>query len=282
MISTSGATLLFCEGEPTSLDHALLSYLPYRTSPRLIPAGGKQGIPSFVSGALSGRPEEPPYLVFRDRDLDAEPPQQPQLVQLHPTKPIYSGYRSCIESYFLSGTVMVTYWNEALTKRGPSPLSSTQFDGVIEVAARKVADYQAVRWGLKKLAREHYATDLPDKLADDSGGLPADLSYAGCVDDATSVINGYRANAGARTPELFRTYASEYRARFQDQRFFTLGAFLVWFHGKDLKTAFQTELERQHPNLNFPTDHYMKWAAGQMARWYQQYPDLVELVDRVG
>jgi hypothetical protein len=279
MIITTGATLVFCEGLPNSYDRLLLTNLPW-SNVDVIPAGGKYGISSFVEGALHGR-SDTPYVIFRDRDLDVEPPPQPQIVRLHSTKPIYAGYRSCIESYFLSGSMMVFYWTEALEKRGPCPLTAVQFDTLIESAARNIADYQAVRWGLKKLKRIHPADDLPDKLGEASGELPGDLSFSSCYTDALSIIGGYRGRAGARTPELFTTYANEYRQRFGDPQFFLTKGYLSWFHGKDLTTAFNAELARQRPDVNFPTTHYMGWTAPRFQQWYDQFPDLMELVDLI-
>jgi len=278
---TTGATLLFCEGLPRSLDRLMLTNLP-DMNVEVVPTGGKKGMPAFVEGAVYGRTDNPRYVLFRDRDLDAEPPPQPHLIRLEASKPLYAGHRSCIESYFLSGAMMVEYWNEVLVKWGVCPLDAAGFDSVIEDAARQLADYQAVRWGLRKLRQMHAANDLPDKLGESSGQLPPDLAYASCLTDALSILGGYRENAGARTPESLKQYAEEYRMRFADAQFFAAKAYLAWFHGKDLTTAFNTALATQRPTLNFPTGHYMNWAAEQMGqRWYNQFPDLVELIQLV-
>lgn len=74
--------LLFCEGK-TDIQ-ALRGALGASTSLlTLVPTTGKRGMWAYIRGYLAARyPEgaEPPYLVFRDRDFDREPGDEPELI----------------------------------------------------------------------------------------------------------------------------------------------------------------------------------------------------------
>jgi hypothetical protein len=42
---------------------------------------------------------EPSFFAFRDRDFDAQPPVNIQLIQLFSNKPVFLSHRACIEKY---------------------------------------------------------------------------------------------------------------------------------------------------------------------------------------
>ncbi len=78
-MSIISGPFLFCEGKPDSFDALMLVKLePSKAA--IVPSGGKYGINNFVQGRLSVYSKTPEYLVFRDRDFDAEPPDTPCLI----------------------------------------------------------------------------------------------------------------------------------------------------------------------------------------------------------
>ncbi len=145
--------MVFCEGKPSSLDFTVLDRLLTKKPVAIVPAGGKQGMRSFIDGRLSNTRDQPPYLAFRDRDFDRKPPQKPCLIPLT-GKPIFLSFRACIENYLLSANLLDRYWRESARgprwNYGPSP-GVEEIDEWIKKSAQKIAVYQAVRWALATL-----------------------------------------------------------------------------------------------------------------------------------
>jgi len=107
-----GTKLLFCEGEPQSLDFRLLNGLLRGRPPTtlIVPSGGKQGLRSFIRGRLAGYSSPLPYVVFRDRDFDVEPPIDVTLISPQPDGTMFLTYRAAVKNYLLDATLIDSYW----------------------------------------------------------------------------------------------------------------------------------------------------------------------------
>lgn len=75
--------LLFCEGDANSLDRLLLNRLLEDKPPHvtIVPGGGKHQLRAFARGRLAAENSSVAYLVFRDRDLDEQPPIEVSLIR---------------------------------------------------------------------------------------------------------------------------------------------------------------------------------------------------------
>lgn len=264
--------IVFCEGKPNSLDARVLQRLDIPS--RTWPAGGKRGINAFVDGALSGQGSPAPtYLIFRDRDLDAQPPAAPVLIQLPGTsKRTFTTYRACIESYLISPDLLHEFWNlpPQTTAFGPAP-GVSELAARIEAAARQISGYEAVRWALSGLLDQVKFPHLEDRLTDQSGILPPNTAFADCRTEAEARIRKFKSAVAAFDVQLFRRIAKEHHRKFQDPRFYSQSQYLVWFHGKDLCAAVRN-------NLGFSVDKmraFLTWAVEKFDPL--AFPDFTEL-----
>ena len=85
--------LIFCEGQPDSLDSMLLNRIKSSNS-QINPVGGKFAMRAFIQGRMSGySPDRCPDCVgFRDRDFDMDPPATSQLIRFPGKTPIWLTY----------------------------------------------------------------------------------------------------------------------------------------------------------------------------------------------
>lgn len=275
-----GTKLIFCEGAPQSLDNRLLSSLLRDLPPTtlIVPLGGKQGLRSFIRGRLAGYSIPPPYIAFRDRDFDVEPPHDVTLIIPQPDRPIYLTYRAAIENYLLDAAMIDKYWsthkeNAPKWSHGNSP-GANEIRSWMNEAARQISCYQAVRWALSKLKPSHRWPELNTTWTKGSGDLPTSLAESDCLTQAKNLVSDYGTAAGSVSEEKFLDGYQHFSAMFSSPEFLDHAEYLVWFHGKDLKKSMQ----KQRGN-SISLVHFLEWAV-EHADW-SQHADLRQLADLV-
>jgi hypothetical protein len=271
--------IVFCEGQPGSLDNLLLAHLLPIGYAEVKPLGGKHGMRAYIEGYLDTYPADaqPSYLGFRDRDFDAEPPKQPQLIRLHGEKPIWLSYRATVENYLVDADLIRQYWTERENApgwaHGPA-LSTDEIENHIAESARELADYQAVRWALTKLKPGDHWPGVSTTWTAGSGAIPPSLEYDQCLAQASQLVLSFQQEIQDIHPNHLQTCAETYRERFADHHFFERAQHLIWFHGKDHLVLLCRRL-----SPNFPRRHYANWAAEHVD--IQKHPDLQQLVTLV-
>ena len=242
-----GTKLLFCEGDPGSYDYGLLSRLLVGRSPSsaIAPLGGKQGIRSFVRGRLSAYPDQkqPDYVVFRDRDFDAEPPPSEVLIPLYQDRPVFLSHRAAVENYLLNSALIHQYWEECATRgpawqHGNSP-GEDDLDSWMRQAAMEIKCYQAVRWALASVKPPDRWPEVRSTWTEGSGYLPPSLAEDDCLRRARRLVTDFRNETSEVTEERLLAHCERFSEQFSHAGFFEDGSFLVWFHGKDLRKAMQ-------------------------------------------
>lgn len=277
MSVVSAGTIIFCEGKPNGLDDSLLQSLNLPANVLIKPSGGKRSLAVYAQVELAKYDsDKPSYLTFRDRDFDAKPPDRIQLIRpFGNKKPVFYTYFACIENYLLDAQVMNAYWQEfdstALRwNYGPSPGIAALADW-IEAGAREIAEYQAVRWALASLKPGLRWPEVSNHWTKDGDGdLPGNLDFEACLEAGRSLIREFHLNITHINFWRFEDQAQTYHKQFTDSVFWSNKAYLVWFHGKDLRKAMQ----RQQPRW-ISLDRYFEWAASRID--WSQHPDLKEL-----
>lgn len=270
--------LLFCEGQPSSLDALLLDRLLIGRAGRLIVScGGKHGMRAYIDGYLQSYTAPPLYLAFRDRDFDSIPGERVGLIRLRGEKPIFLSYRACLESYFLDAQLIDCYWNESSAaaewRHGASPGVAGIRDW-IETAARQIGAYQGVRWALAGLKPAERWPELPTTWTKGSGFLPDSLAQEACLTEAKGLVAEYATQSGRVSERRLLEENQHYERQFADPGFWEAGSYLVWFHGKDLLKAMQ----RLRPNsISLP--NFCDWGVHRL-NW-QAHPDLKQLADAI-
>ena len=272
--------LVFCEGEPQSLDSRLLSSLlrGRPPTPLIVPLGGKQGLRSFIRGRLTGYSSPPPYVAFRDRDFDVEPPDEVGLISPQPDRPIYLTYRAAIENYLLDATVIDRYWtghsqDAPQWNHGNSP-GAADIQSWMDDAARELSSYQAVRWALSSLKPSHRWPELGTTWTNGSGDLPNSLAEGDCLAQAKNLVSNYGTETSNVSEASLLEGYQRFSAMFSASEFFDQAEYLIWFHGKDIKKAMQ----RLRPN-SISLQHFFGWAV-ECVDW-NQHADLCQLADEV-
>lgn len=266
---------LFCEGKPNSLDIMILNRLVPGPAFKVVPSGGKFGLPSFIDGYMAGETPQGPCLGFRDRDFDAEPTPACALIRApqSPRRQIYLSHRSCIESYLLDPALIHRYWERS--SEGPSwshgdPPAVDEIRVWIQEAGREIAEYQAVRWALAKLKPGSRWPVIETTWMPSSGELPTDLDFDSCLYSARELVVEYGRAVAQVNVAALDAHAGRYRSLFGEEAFWKGDSYMLWFHGKDVQKAMQ----RKRPN-SISLNSFCRWAAENM-NW-KQHPDLVEL-----
>jgi hypothetical protein len=275
VVAGSSRCLLFCEGKPDSYDVAILNRLVSGPSFQVVPAGGKYALPAFIEGYVGGKEHQGRLVAFRDRDFDAEPTDQVTLLRLPVSrqKEIYLSHRACIENYLLDPELIHRYWDESSEgpkwshKKPPAPKSIRSW---IEESARDIADYQAVRWALAKLKPGDPWPSVRSTWMPNSGKLPDDLAFAPCLECALELVKRFRCATLPVNKRALAAHADQFRRRFQEESFWKTGAYMVWFHGKDLKKA----MNKRRPGW-ISLDPFCQWAAERLD--WANHPDLGQL-----
>ncbi len=278
-VTAPSARIIFCEGRPGSLDDLLLANLVTTGQVQIVPVGGKNSIRAFIDGYLGTYPgTQPNYLGFCDRDFDIEPPDSPQLIRIHGTKPIWFSYRASVENYLIDADLIWRYWHERentpMWAYGPAP-SISEIEGHIRQSASELIDYQAVGWGLARLKPGSRWPEIRTTwTSNGSGHLPSSLIYEDCLAEASQSVNSFQEQVKDIHPNRLQDYANRYLEQFNDKSFLEEQGYLLWFHGKD----HLAQLCR-HLSENFPRRHYANWAAEHINT--DRHPDLQQLVNFV-
>lgn len=259
-MSVVSGKVVFCEGQTGSLDYRLLDILldGIPEPPTIVPCGSKFGFPNFASGYFSGNTNVP-WIAFRDRDFDKEPPTEPALLQLNSRK-VFLSHRTTIENYLLDAVLIHRYWTEKFLQSTKIPSSRWAWGDSpgeaaireeIETAAREISDYQAVRWALGHLtnvggARKQLATTWTKN----SGNLPQSLKLEACRKEAVELIRRFREAVDQVSEDIFDQRLTEYLIRFRQESFWSEKKYLIWFQGKDIQKA-----------INQRNNHFLQWEA---------------------
>ncbi len=275
--------IVFCEGEAGSPDISFWTRILINPQNRqansfrilIKPMGGKQAAKNFARGYELATSNDN-WLILRDRDLDAEIDQGSNIAKWG-DKVILTGY-TCIESYFLEPELMEQYLSES-NLLGQQSISSHR--GSLLEVLQEIRDYQAVRWALQKVrlhllkdARERNLIrtagqfDLPNRLTQEDGRLPPDLTIEGCMNKAIQFIQDFQTVFEPINIDDFRTEVEAFRERFDGEAFWENG-FKQWFHGKDILKFW---LQRYN---NVGYKEYCRWAANRVD--WMRFQDLLEI-----
>ncbi len=278
MSVVSSGKFIFCEGKKNSLDYQLLNQIVTNIV-TIAPSGGKFSFSTFIDGYFSSTNiDNKKYLVFRDRDFDAEPTSDIQLIQLR--RNIWLTHRACIENYLLNADLIHSYWQEKYQEKQNNPTSKWghgNSPGIeiisewIESAARNLKEYQTVRWSLANLLLDSATRiQLKTTWTGGSGQLPKSLDLSDCKNEAIELIKQFRKAVDRVTQERFEESLEKYQEQFAQEEFWEQKQYLIWFHGKDIQKEMQRQ-KSQYISLN----NFVNWAVVNIDIY--RYPDLREL-----
>lgn len=277
--------LVFCEGEPNSLDYALLNHiLPPHANIHIEPASGKGGLSRFAEGYfrqiqkddLFANQPKANYVIFRDRDFDAIPPDQVQLIrQERFGSRVLLSHPTCIENYFLDGDLFHQFWdyrsqNTPNWRSGPS-LGTHYYEDQLEKAAKSISDYQAVRWALTAMKPEEDGFGLKNYLTNKKDDLPTSLDKESCVREAQKLLNDFNSRSHPIDLNQFHDRLNGFLETFRDKGFWDNRRYKIYFSGKDLTT----QMQKQSSKLPSFKDYHHNWAVEHFD--WQKHPDLIEL-----
>lgn len=270
-VTSQAVSLIFCEGKTDSYDYALLNRLLTSSGPQVVPVGGKRGFKSFIDGRLSTFNIPPPYIAFRDRDFDLDPTDTATLLAFPGVQNIWTTYRACLENYLIDASLIQSFWQEKSVgpkwKHGAAPILE-ELQNKIELSAREISEYEAVRWALAKLKPAPRWPEIETTWLVGSGKLPDSFAYPDCLDHAKQLVESYISVTENVTIERLETLSQEYRSRFTSPDFYASSQYLTWFHGKDfLQSVFR--------KLGVQLDNYITWSIQHFD--FMSCPDLVEL-----
>lgn len=287
-VITRSKLIVFCEGREGGLDAMFLHQIIPTGRAQIKPVGGKDAMRAFIEGHLAGYTGTPPkYIGFRDRDLDVEPPDTPQLIRLPGAKPIWMTYRACLENYFIDAQLLHHYWSQCAMgpawKHGTPPSIET-LDALIEQSARDLAEYQAVRWALAQLKPgRRWPSIRTTWKRKGSGHLPSSFAFDDCLTEARRLLHDFKTQANLIHQTQLETEADRFRHQFTQDDFYSSRAFLVWFHGKDLLAQLfkqlNSYLHSQGLSSNISSNHYLTSTYGAAQNIDPtHHPDLQELI----
>jgi hypothetical protein len=173
-VSVVSGKIIFCEGKQSSLDFRLLNRVVENiltNKPTIVPAGSKFTFSVFVQGYFSREgATNQQYIIFRDRDFDAKPTAN---IELIPLNSMLLTHRACVENYLINADLIHNYWHTKYLEKQENPISkwghgdSPGIEAIsawIEEAARSLRDYQTVRWALADLLQSSTTRTLKKKL----------------------------------------------------------------------------------------------------------------------
>ncbi len=257
---------LFCEGEQGSPDVLLLRAVVNGLGVQVQPCGSKDGLPAFARGFVR-RGATDDYLVFRDRDFDAEPTPRRQLLRdpLQRAR-VWLGHRAAVENYLLSPTLLHAWLARP-------DFSEADVAGLLNESARDLLAHQAARWSLAVMRPAGLSLPRLHAISGTDGELPADLSADACRAAAAARLQPVATGLRELGMNAFDEQCQRWTARFSSDSFWSGAEWLVWFHGKDLRTAVARRLSNVH------WSHYLAYAATHLD--WRQHPDLVQLHDLI-
>lgn len=270
-MSLVSSPIVFCEGGMESYDLKVLN-LVVPTDCLIVPAGSKHGMKAFVEGYFNSTDNHPSHLCFRDRDFDLEPDPEPKL---HQYGKIFTSHRSCIENYLLDSSLMLQFWQSELEQPAPD---INEFDKWFEDSARTIRFFQAARWTLAKVkgvTPPAFKTNWLEK----NGVLSEDLGEDACRDRAAQHLANYLGHLDQVQAVNLDAIFDDYKALFEAEAFYKDKQYLTWFSGKNLCKALNQNMPKFIRKQRRFMDRYLNWASNNID--YMQFPDLVELKDRL-
>ncbi len=248
----TGNKIIFCEGKQYSLDYSLLNRLvdTIQGEPTIVPAGSKFTFSIFAQGYFY--PDEvynQRYVVFRDRDFDAIPTSDVQLLKLDTIsgyKNIMLTHRACIENYLIDADQIHAHWSKKYMEKQqyPSKWGHGDSPGIetisewIENSSKNIKDYQVVRWALSDLIRmSNTHSRLKTTWTGASGKLPVSLAIEDCQSEGINLINQFRGSIEIVKKDVFKERIEKYNELFSETDFWDTKQYLIWFHGKDIQKA---------------------------------------------
>ena len=223
-MSISVGPAIFCEGTPNSYDAKILNRL-VPTGVTIVPTGSKHSMGAYVEAHFRNFiPEQrPPYLCFRDRDFDAEPPLQPALMEAG-RKQSFLSYRTCIENYLLDPQLFAEYCK---ANHLPATLQQDTFRQWFLESAQMVRHYQAARWTLTELARTSKPPRWKSSWIVNDSKLPDDLSHQACLGQVLQLATDYLQRTKALKAADFTATFERYRTMFDQDSFYQQQQHLV-------------------------------------------------------
>jgi len=265
---------VFCEGEPDSLDiNVLKQIVPINVT--IVPSGGKRSLKASKDGYFNSKNQRdyPHYIIFRDRDFDAEPSDNTQLLTPFKDKKIFLTYRACIENYLLEPPLIHQYRNRNADKIGISA-DMNDIEDWIKISAEKIKDYQAVRWALASLKPGERWSELSSTWTEGSGDLPESLDLDKCKTKATQLISDFIGTSQKINQDNFEKSLEKYLNKFDENNFWDQKLYFIWFHGKDLRKMMQ-KIRPDSISLN----KFCEWAAENII--IDNYSDFIELKQKL-
>ena len=113
--------------------------------------------------------------------------------------------------------------------------------------------------------------DLPNRLTEKDGELPAQLDRDFCFQEGQKFVNHFRDIAGQLNVQEFEDAHEKYLAQFAAAEF-VVQDFKLWFHGKDVLALWLQQPSSRACSVS--KRYYCEWAAQNMD--WVQYPDLRE------
>ncbi len=278
LVTGENTVHVFCEGKPDSLDAMLISRM-VPIGVQIVPSHGKGGIARFVEGFFhTSDVTQPKYIVFRDRDFDVEP-QNDGLISLPDQEQIFLSNRTCIENYFLDGSLFHRFWkycfnNSCSWTFGHSPGAETLESWFLE-SAQSLKDYQAVRWSLARLKPETGWPSMANHLAQSSHHLPELLAREDCLSIAKRLIKCYQNRISNVSLKTFHQNLERYSGFFGEDKFWQNHLYKQYFSGKDILNHVQNRHSKQCPSMR----GYQRWAVKNI-NW-RCFTDFVELYDKL-
>lgn len=271
VVSDSSERIIFCEGKPNSLDYALLNRVVESIDGcTIVPAGSKFTLSIFAEGYFSAnKGKKSKYLIVRDRDFDAKPTSNSQLLKLGKGDQLILTHRACIENYLLDASLIHAYWTQKYQDQQENPsakwghgdsIGIPKITQWIEDSARNLRDYQAVRWALGDLLSTNAARkQLKTTWTGGSARLPESLELDNCKSQAVALINQFRQAVESITETRFQESLNNYLKQFEQEVFWSQKQYLIWFHGKDI----QKQMQRQQ-NDYIALNSCFEWVINQL------------------
>ncbi len=271
---------VFCEGKESSLDYSLLQKIVIDNTVSIVSAGSKFTFSIFAEGYFY-KSNSRKYIVFRDRDFDIRPTETVQLLQLGK---MFLTHRACVENYLLDADLIDSYWKEKYREKQENSASRwghkdspgiRDISDWIEISAKALKEYQAVRWALGDLSQISGArSQIKTTWTRGSGNLPESLNIQDCKANAINLLEEFRNALETVTKEKFEARLDEYRKQFEDSEFWINKHYLIWFHGKDI----QKEMQIQRQSY-ISLENFFDWAVSHID--IMNYPDLIELQNKI-
>ncbi len=270
---------VFCEGTPNSLDASLLDRV-VPSGVQIVPSHGKGGLTRFVEGYFStAETSSPKFIIFRDRDFDVEPSHDGLISQENGKKTVFLTNRTCIESYFLDGSLFHQYWeyvfeNSFSWRFGRPPGVKALEDRFYEMAWN-LRDYQAVRWSLARLKPQPRWPSIANQLDRPTHELDRLLVRQDCIDGAERLIERFHGEISNISKETFHQHLEHYSRFFNEKTFWNGFQYKQYFSGRDILNHLEN-----HPSEPWPfMSGYLSWAVRNI-QW-RDFADFVELSEKI-